>query len=33
MFSQKLPPDFQVMFAEKYEGLVAKAFPKIWREI
>ena len=28
MFPQKLPPDFQVMLAEKFEGLVANGVPE-----
>jgi len=28
MFPQKLPPDFQEMFTEKFEGLVAEAVPE-----
>ena len=28
MFPQKLPPDFQDMFVEKFEGLVADGVPK-----
>jgi hypothetical protein len=28
MLPQKLPPDFQVMFAENFEGLLANGVPK-----
>ena len=28
MFPQKLPPDFQVMFAEKFEALVVNGVPE-----